>query len=69
MPSRRPRPGEAPHAWRVSPHEARALQEQLRHRVILEDHLDDKVRPGAGRDLGFEPRTLARAAVPVLLLP
>jgi len=69
MPSRRPRPGEAPHAWRVSPHEARALQEQLRHRVILEDHLDDKVRRVAGVDVGFEQRTLARAAVAVLELP
>ena len=43
------------HRWDLSPAEARALQERLRHEVIVEDDLDPAaVRTLAGADVGFE---------------
>lgn len=59
------------HRWDVSPAEARALQERLRHEVIAEDDLDPAaVRTVAGADVGFEDGgAVTRAAVAVLTLP
>ncbi len=54
------------HRWDVSPAEARAIQQRLRQRLILEDDFGP-VATVAGVDVGFEDDgTLARAAVVVL---
>jgi deoxyribonuclease V len=56
------------HDWNVTPAEARAIQERLRHEVIAEDKLGT-VRLVAGVDVGFEENgTVSRAAVAVLSL-
>lgn len=58
-----------PHAWQVSPAEARAIQEQLRTQVLLEDAAGP-VRRVAGVDVGFEEGgKITRAAVVVLKFP
>ncbi len=58
-----------PHPWEVSPGEATAIQERLRHLVRLEDCMGE-VRRVAGTDVGFERGTaVTRAAVAVLSLP
>ncbi|MFA5628216.1 MAG: deoxyribonuclease V [Thiohalomonadaceae bacterium] len=57
------------HAWDVTPAAARALQQELRGRVVLADRLG---KPGcvAGIDVGLEEKnTIARAAVVVLSFP
>lgn len=57
------------HPWQVSPAEARAIQEDLRDKVISQDLLD-KVQRVAGVDVGFEEQgTITRAAVAVLDFP
>ncbi|HFC53436.1 MAG TPA: endonuclease V, partial [Gammaproteobacteria bacterium] len=45
-----------PHAWEVTPKEAIAIQERLRHLVRLEDCMGE-VRRVAGTDVGFERGT------------
>ncbi len=56
-------------AWPENVAEARALQEQLRERVITQDQLGP-VRHVAGVDVGFEERgRVTRAAVAVLSFP
>ena len=56
------------HKWNVTPAEARAIQEQLRHKVIAEVDLGP-VRLVAGVDVGFEGGgQVTRAAVAVLTL-
>ena len=61
-----------PHPWRLSPAEARAVQLELRHRVIVEDRYGP-IRRVAGVDLGFvrqpDGPTLGRAVVVVVGLP
>ncbi|MBI4493025.1 MAG: deoxyribonuclease V [Chloroflexi bacterium] len=61
-----------PHLWRVSPAEARAIQLQLRERVLTEDRFGP-LRSVAGVDLGFfqapDGGTLGRAVVVVLTFP
>jgi deoxyribonuclease V len=60
---------EAPHQWDVTPAEAVAIQERLRHRVIREDVLGP-VHTVAGVDVGFEDKgAITRAAVAVLSFP
>lgn len=62
-------PFTVPHPWKVTPAEARAIQEELRGRVIREDRLD-AVHRVAGVDVGFEDAgTITRAAVVVLTFP
>jgi len=57
------------HSWKVSPAEARGIQESLCHRVVREDHLVE-VSKVAGVDVGFEDHgQVTRAAVVVLTLP
>lgn len=57
------------HPWDLAPAAARALQQELRGRVITEDRLG-RVRYVAGVDVGFEERnTVTRAAVVVLRVP
>ena len=57
------------HKWDVTPAEARAIQERLRHEVIVKDDLGE-VRLVAGVDVGFEAGgSITRAAVAVLSLP
>ncbi|RMD69861.1 MAG: deoxyribonuclease V [Gammaproteobacteria bacterium] len=57
------------HPWNLTPKEAMALQEALRHRVILEDRFDT-VKQVAGVDVGFEAgNTITRAAIAVLAFP
>lgn len=57
------------HAWGLTVEEARAIQEQLRKEVILEDRLQN-VEYVAGVDMGFEASgTISRAAVAVLSFP
>lgn len=57
------------HTWNGSPREARAIQEQLRNEVILEDRFGP-VRRVAGVDVGFEDQgRTVRAAVAVLDFP
>jgi len=57
------------HPWALTPREARALQEELRGRVVIEDRLGD-VKLVAGIDVGFEQaNTVTRAAVAVLDYP
>jgi deoxyribonuclease V len=59
----------ARHGWDVTPQEAVAIQERLRHEVIREDRLGP-VRLVAGVDVGFEEGgAVTRAAVAVLGLP
>lgn len=54
------------HAWNLAPAEARAVQEDLRNRVILKDRRGPVGRV-AGCDVGFEnSRRTARGAVAVL---
>jgi len=55
------------HPWDVSPAEAIRLQEQLRSRVIVENHLGD-LRTVAGVDVAVQG-DVARAAVVVLRYP
>lgn len=56
------------HPWDVTPAEARAIQESLRHRVITRNSLG-RVRLVAGVDVGFEnDNSVTRAAVVVLKL-
>lgn len=57
------------HAWDVSPEQAIAIQERLRHEVILQDQLGT-LRLVAGVDVGFEDGgSVTRAAVVVLSFP
>lgn len=57
------------HPWNLTPREAIALQERLRHAVIVEDRLGP-VRFVAGTDVGFEEEgRVTRAAVVVLTFP
>lgn len=59
------------HAWDLTPQEARAVQEELRGRVVAEDRFGE-VRTVAGVDVGFSRRgkeARARAAVVVLSFP
>lgn len=57
------------HSWNVGNAEARAIQQQLRARVISEDRLGP-VHYVAGVDVGFEQsNTITRAAVTVLSFP
>lgn len=57
------------HPWDVTPAEARAIQEQLRDRVLRQDRLGD-IRRVAGVDVGFEQGgRITRAAVAVLGFP
>lgn len=57
------------HDWNLNPAQARALQQSLRDRLILEDRLGS-VRRVAGIDVGFEDRgETTRAAVVVLDYP
>lgn len=57
------------HPWKVSPREARAIQESLRNKVITRDD-SGKIRTVAGVDVGFEDwgRT-SRAAAALLSFP
>lgn len=57
------------HRWNLTPAEAIALQERIRHRVETTDRLG-AVRHVAGVDVGFErDGTVTRAAVAVLTFP
>lgn len=57
------------HDWDVSPAEARAIQEQLRNRVVTQDTFAP-LHTVAGVDVGFEERgKITRAAVVVLEYP
>ncbi|MEW6567197.1 MAG: deoxyribonuclease V [Chloroflexota bacterium] len=57
------------HRWDLSPAQAMALQQSLRHEVLCQDHLGP-VRTVAGVDVGFEAQgRVARAAVAVLSFP
>jgi len=62
----------ARHSWDVTPHEAIAIQEQLRQEVIRYDPAEGGAswRTVAGVDVGFEAEgTITRAAVAVLSFP
>ena len=62
------------HGWNLTPAEARALQEEQRGRVILEDRFDE-IHTVAGLDVHFDEEEhaglggRARAAVATLQLP
>ncbi len=57
------------HPWNVTPAEARAIQEKLRHHVMTEDHLGELSRI-AGVDVGFmDNGKITRAAVVILSYP
>ncbi len=57
------------HEWNVTPAEARAIQNRLRHHVVCRDRLRP-VRYVAGADVGFEQNNrVTRAAVAVLRFP
>ena len=57
------------HTWDVPPREAIAIQERLRHAVVLEDDFGPLQRV-AGVDVGFEAGgSITRAAVAVLSFP
>ncbi len=57
------------HSWNVSPSEARAIQEDLRRRVIVQDDFGE-IRQVAGTDVAFEERgRVTRGAVVVLDYP
>lgn len=66
---------EAPHRWDLSPQEARALQEELRERVVRRDEfggegLEEAIHRVAGVDAGFpRGRRVIRAAVAVFSFP
>lgn len=58
------------HPWQVSPREARAIQNELRSQVVLENDLPEPIRRVAGVDVGFEENgRVTRAAVVVLAYP
>lgn len=60
----------AAHAWDVTPGEARAIQESLRERVIVDDEGPWPPRRVAGIDVGFERSgRVTRAAAVVLSFP
>jgi deoxyribonuclease V len=60
---------DAGHPWDISPRQAKALQLQLRDRVVTLDRLGT-VRRVAGIDVGFEDEgRITRAAVAVLAYP
>ncbi len=57
------------HNWNVSIAEAKAIQEELRQKVVLKDQFGN-VRFVAGVDVGFEEQnTIARTAIVVLTFP
>jgi deoxyribonuclease V len=57
------------HSWNVSPSEARAIQEDLRGRVITQDDFGD-IRQVAGTDVAFEEQgRVTRGAVAILEYP
>ncbi len=57
------------HPWDVTPAQARAIQEQLRERLVRRDDFAP-VETVAGLDIGFEEKgKITRAAVVVLRLP
>lgn len=58
-----------PHSWNVTPAQARAIQNEWRHRVITTDQLG-QIHTVAGLDVGFEDGgQTSRAAVVVLDFP
>ncbi|WP_017653208.1 deoxyribonuclease V [Fortiea contorta] len=58
------------HPWPQTLEEAIAIQEELRHQVIIEDKLQLPIKYVAGVDMGFaENGTISRAAVAVLSFP
>jgi deoxyribonuclease V len=60
---------EIPHPWDVTPQEAIAIQERLRHKVVRADQIG-AVRSVAGVDVGFEANgAVTRAAVVILSYP
>jgi deoxyribonuclease V len=64
-----PQEDEASHSWEVTPAEARAIQDRLRHLVIPTDQFQE-IRSVAGIDVGFEEGgRITRAAVAVLRFP
>ncbi len=57
------------HPWNVSPSEARAIQEDLRRRVIAQDDFGE-IRQVAGTDVAFEEQgRVTRGAIAVLDYP
>ncbi len=57
------------HSWNVSPSEARAIQEDLRGRVVTQDDFGD-IRQVAGTDVAFEEQgRVTRGAVALLEYP
>lgn len=63
-------PSQTIHRWDLSPSEAIAVQNELCHSVMQQDHLPESVQRVAGVDVGFEERgTVTRAAVAVLDYP
>lgn len=57
------------HPWRISSQRARAIQSELRERVVLKDNAG-RIKRVAGVDVGFEDgNSTARAAVVVLRYP
>jgi len=60
------------HPWRVTPVEARKIQQQLRQQVIMEDVFDE-IRTVAGVDIGIkkdrDKGEIAKAAVVILSYP
>lgn len=55
------------HPWRVSPAEARAIQDAMRTKVVSEGALPDDWRTVAGIDVGFEDEgRICKAAVAIL---
>lgn len=58
-----------PHAWDVTPQQAKGIQLELRNYIDLQDRLDT-VSYVAGVDVGFEKNnTITRAAIAVLRFP
>ncbi|NJL43577.1 MAG: deoxyribonuclease V [Pseudanabaena sp. SU_2_4] len=58
------------HAWPLTLNEAKAIQENLRSKVITQDRLPETVQYVAGVDMGFEAEgTISRAAVAILSFP
>lgn len=57
------------HSWNVSPSEARAIQEDLRRRVVAQDDFGE-IRQVAGTDVAFEEQgQVTRGAIAVLDYP
>ena len=57
------------HAWDVTPSQAKAIQNQLRSKVILDDQFNS-INTVAGVDVGFENEgKITRAAIAVLEFP